>query len=201
MKFLPKRGGRVFLLVSSLLFLSHSFVRAQWYYQNEQGSQVKISGLDLQQRGIPYLNFKSGASFEMKNGALNRIDSLQFSLPSPLIPGTGVINKENPSEGAIDFQLTHSMVLPYLNQIHLIGYLSIDGVRSRINFQGDFVENNEETVTIVASTFVNSNDFQKDPDKWIIPDNKAPKIRLDVKLIIKNETNLSQLYPLSKKTS
>lgn len=176
------------------LFLLTGFNKAsaQMYFANFEGSQVKISGTKNNVQFTPVTSdFSCEGKFTMINGELEYLDDLMFNLPlnqqskeQTLINPTLLATVTPKSD--INFQLTHSMVLPLLNMIHAIGYLDIQGVKTRIDFHLDYIENNAETITIMAKKSIKLSDYKKDPISIFADAKTQDIIQLDLKLVIKN---------------
>ena len=187
-----------------LLFLLSGLqkVNAQLYFANFEGSQIKISGTKNNAPIAPSTaNFVCEGKFTMANGELQYLNALNFTLPlnkknKALINPTELAIANPPSE--INFQLTHAMVLPELSMIHAIGYLNIQGVKTRVDFHLDYIENSMETITVMGKKSIKLSDYKKDPISIFANAKTQDIIQLDLKLVIKNPAKAEYIATLAK---
>ncbi|MEJ5995752.1 hypothetical protein WG904_15075 [Pedobacter sp. Du54] len=164
---------------------------AQLFFSNLEGSQVKISSSSNNGQFAPITTqFTCEGKFNMINGELDHLNDLKFNLPlngknDQGLIHTAILNTSQPKND-INFELTHAMVLPELNMIHAIGYLNIQGVRTRVNFQLNYIENNSETITIMGKRAIKLSDYKKNPISVFADKKTQDIIQLDLKLVIKN---------------
>lgn len=194
-----------FSFVFFIFFLLTGSMRskAQLFFSDFAGSQVKISSSSNNANFAPSTNhFSVEGKFSMVNGELDYLNNLKFNLPlnnnskGQLISANDINTKQPKNE--INFELTHSMVLPELHIIHAIGFLDIQGVRTRVDFHLDYMENSNETITIMGSRAIKLSDYKKG---WIsvFADAKAQDIiKIDLKLVIKNPLKPNFIAALGK---
>lgn len=187
------------LLLFSLIALQE--VKAQLYFANFEGSQIKISGTKSNAQIAPITtNFVCEGKFTSENGELQNLNSLNFTLP--LIKNKALINPAQlattSNQTDINFQLTHSMVLPELGMIHAIGFLNIQGVKTRIALHLDYIENNAETITVMGKKAIQLSDYKKDPISVFADAKTQDIIQLDIKLVIKNPVKTDYIAALVK---
>lgn len=195
---------KLFSLTLALILLTgFQKLSAQLFFANLEGSQVKISGSKNNMQVAPITNhFSCEGKFTMINGELQYLSALKFNLPinsngkDHSLVHTIVLNTTQPKND-ISFELTHSMVLPELNLIHAIGYLDIQGVKTRVDFRLDYMENNNETITVMGKRLIKLSDYKKDPIS-IFADTKAQDIiQIDIKLVIKNPVKVEYIAALA----
>ena len=194
---------KVFILSVSIILLSGlQKLSAQLFYANLEGSQVRISGTKSNVQLAPITtNFSCEGKFTMVNGALQNLSGLSFNLPlNEMDKEQSLINADllptAQPKNDINFSLTHSMVLPELNMIHAIGYLAIQGVKTRVDFHLDYIENNGEMITVMGKKAIKLSDYKKDPIS-IFADKKTQNIiQLDIKLVIKNPSKIAYIAKL-----
>lgn len=177
---------------------------AQLFFANNEGSQVKISGTKNTTQLAPVTNyFSCEGKFTMVNGELQYLNALNFNLPLQAkqkdisLINTTVLATTQPKND-INFELTHSMVLPDLNVIHAIGYLDIQGVKTRVALHLDYIENNAETITVMGKRAVKLSDYKKDPISIFADAKTQDIIQLDIKLVIKNQAKADYIAALAK---
>ncbi|MES2652021.1 MAG: hypothetical protein V4663_09780 [Bacteroidota bacterium] len=189
-----------------LLILLTGFQKlsAQLYFANAEGSQIKISGTKNNVQIAPVTNyFSSEGKFTMIGGELHYLNSLNFNLPlrvenkSLTLINTALLATTEPKND-INFQLTHSMVLPELSMIHAIGYLTIQGVKTRVDFHLDYIENSAETITVMGKKAIKLSDYKKDPISIFADAKTQDIIQLDLKLVIKNPVKVDYIAALAK---
>ncbi len=200
-----KINTKVFSL-TLLLFLLTGFqnLSAQLYFSNFEGSQIKISGTKNNAQLSPITSsFLCEGKFTMVNGELQDLTSLSFTLPLNLknkeqaLISPAVLATVKPKND-INFQLTHAMVLPELNIIHTVGYLAIQGVKTRVDFHLDYIENNTETITVMGKKAIKLSDYKKDPISVFADAKTQDIIQLDIKLVIKNPVKVDYIATLAK---
>lgn len=177
---------------------------AQLFFSNFEGSQIKISSSSNNAQFAPITNhFSCEGKFTMINGELDNLSNLKFNLPinaknkNQALINTTVLNTNQP-KNEINFELTHAMVLPELHIIHSVGYLDIQGVKSRIDLFLDYMENNSETITVMGSRSIKLSDYKKDFIS-VFADKKAQDvIQLDLKLVLKNTAKAEYIAALTK---
>ncbi|RZL46040.1 MAG: hypothetical protein EOP00_16250 [Pedobacter sp.] len=177
---------------------------AQLYFSNIEGSQVKISSSSNNAQFAPITRqFTCEGKFNMINGELVYLNDLKFNLPinakakdEGLISAT-VLNSIQPKND-INFELTHSMVLPELNMIHAIGYLDIQGVKTRVNFNLDYIANTNETITIIGRRSIKLSDYKKNHISVFADKKTQDIIQIDLKLVIKNPAKVEYIASLAK---
>lgn len=185
------------LLVLGLLLIG-PYANAQMYFANFEGSQVKISGNAIKaQAKNTGNNFSCEGNFKMKDGELQSISSLKFSLATTLPKGSLLLTQASGAQN-INFELTNAMVLPLMQMVHVIGFLDIEGVRRRADFQLDFIENNHETITIMGAKSINLNEYKKQSN-YIFAAKEDEKILINLKLVIKNPQAINYLALLTNK--
>ncbi|MES2419162.1 MAG: hypothetical protein V4541_13325 [Bacteroidota bacterium] len=179
---------KAFLLMLTLgMVLGMPCVKAQMYYANLEGSRAKISD-NSSYRQLKNLesNFFCEGDFTMINGTLQNISSLKFSMPlnlqkrnqlliEPALVNTSALSKN------MNFELTHAMVLPLMNKIHIIGFLAIEGARNRVDFQFDYIENDENTITVMGTKMIELGDYKK---TYAVTKNKD-EVLLNLKMVLK----------------
>ncbi len=204
-RFSKPLAHRLFLL--TLVFtLSTGFQKlsAQLFFSNFEGSQIKISSSSNNGQFAPITNqFSCEGKFTMINGELDNLSDLKFNLPisaknknQGLISST-VLNTNQPKND-INFELTHSMVLPELHIIHTVGYLDIQGVKTRIDLFLDYMENNSETITVMGSRSIRLSDYKKDFISVFASKKDQDIIQLDLKLVIKNAAKAEYIAAIAK---
>lgn len=165
----------VFILLTGFQKLS-----AQLFFANLEGSQIKISSSKNNLAFAPITSqFTCEGNFTMVKGELAYLNALKFNLPNTAQP-----------KNDIQFELTHSMVLPELNVIHAIGYLAIQGVRTRVDFHLEYLENNSETITVMGKRSIKLSDYKKGYISVFADEKAQDIIQLDLKLVLKNPSNL-----------
>ncbi|RZK38393.1 MAG: hypothetical protein EOO90_22435 [Pedobacter sp.] len=184
--------ARVFsITLLVLLFIGVQNVSAQFFFSNFEGSQIKISNSKNNAQFAPLTgSLTCEGDFTMVNGSLDKLSSLNFNLPVDIQSKQALIEPTKLNTAApkndIGFELTHSMVLPKLGKIHAIGYLTIQGVRTRIDLHLDYVENNNETITVMGKRAIKLSDYKKDFISVFANAKAQDIIQLDLKLVIKN---------------
>jgi len=186
------------------LFTNFQKASAQLFFANLEGSQVKISGSKNNVQFAPITKrFSCEGKFTMINGELEYLDALKFNLPINLknkeevVINAAVLNTAQPKND-INFELTHSMVLPELNMIHAIGYLAIQGVKTRVDFHLDYIENNNETITVMGKRLIKLSDYKKYPISIFANEQAQDIIQLDLKLVIKSPVKAEYIVALTK---
>lgn len=192
------------LLIAVILLSGLQKVSAQLFFANYEGSQVKISGAKSNvQTASLTAQFSCEGKFSMVNGELQNLNALNFNLPlngtskDQSLISTTVLATAQPKND-INFSLTHSMVLPELNMIHAIGYLDIQGVKTRVDFHLDYIENNAETITIMGKKAIKLSDYKKDAISIFADAKTQDIIQLDIKLVLKNTPKVEYLAALVK---
>lgn len=187
-----------------LLTLSTSSQKlaAQLFFSNFEGSQVKISSSNTNVKLVPITSqFSCEGKFTMLNGELSYLSDLKFNLPLAVkdheFTNTAVLNTAQPKND-INFELTHSMVLPELNMIHAIGYLVVQGVKTRVDFHLDYIENNNQMITIMGRRSIKLSDYKKNSISVFSDAKTQDIIQLDLKLVIKNPTKVEYIAALAK---
>lgn len=196
---------KLFSLTLALILLTgFQELSAQLFFANIEGSQVKISGSKNNMQFAPITNrFSCEGKFTMINGELQFLNALKFNLSlnskskDQGLVNTMVLNTAQP-QNDISFELTHSMVLPELNLIHAIGYLNIQGVKTRVDFRLDYIENNNETITVMGKRLIKLSDYKKNPISIFEDAKKQDIIQLDLKLVIKNPAKIEYIAALAK---
>ncbi len=187
-----------------LLTLSTSSQKlaAQLFFSNFEGSQVKISSSNTNVKLVPITSqFSCEGKFTMLNGELSYLSDLKFNLPLAAkdqeFTNTKVLSAPRPIND-INFELTHSMVLPELNMIHAIGYLVVQGIKTRVDFHLDYMENNNEMITIMGRRSIKLSDYKKNSISVFSDAKTQDIIQLDLKLVIKNPTKVEYIAALAK---
>jgi len=177
---------------------------AQLFFSNDEGSQIKISSSRNQVNFTPITKqFSCEGKFSMINGELNYLNNLKFNLPlntksndEGLVSNTA-LNTIQPKND-INFELTHSMILPELHMIHAIGYLDIQGVKTRVDFHLNYMENNNETITVMGKRLIKLSDYKKNPVSIFANAKTQDIIQLDLKLVIKNPSKAEYIASSGK---
>lgn len=192
------------LTLALILLTGFQKLSAQLFFANLEGSQVKISGSKNNMQFAPVTNhFACEGKFTMINGELQNLNALKFNLSLNLnnkhqvLINTVVLNTDQPNNN-INFELTHSMVLPELNLIHVIGHLDIQGVKTRVDFRLDYIENNNETITVMGKRLIKLSDYKKNPISIFADTKTQDIIQLDLKLVIKNPAKVEYIAAVSK---
>ncbi len=219
-------------LVLSVLTIVQN-ASAQLFFANFGGSQVKISNIKNNGQFAPITNQLScEGKFMMINGELQYLNALKFNLSINLKnKDLALISNDSSNtlqpNNEINFELTHSMVLPELNMIHAIGYLAIQGVKTRVYFHLNYMENDNETITIMGKRAIKLSDYKKEPisifadetimslhsqnamnklmiassplkNKLYSNEKEQDIIQLDLKLVIKNSAKTEYIAVLVK---
>lgn len=177
---------------------------AQLFYANSQGAQIKISNSKNNAGHAASTNaLLCEGKFINEDGNLRALKELRFDLPLSLTNKNALLVDPVSVNAAelkndINFELTHSMVLPQLNIVHTIGYLYIQGARMRVEFQFNFVENNAETITLTARKMIRLSDFKREFISVFADDNAQDIIQMDLKLVIKNHNENMYLAAVVK---
>ncbi|RZK48605.1 MAG: hypothetical protein EOO99_09810 [Pedobacter sp.] len=90
----------------------------------------------------------------IKEGQLEDIQNLKFSMPKAILKSiendTLVIDKK------VYFEQSRVMILPLMGMIHLIGELSIDGIKTTADFHLSYSVNEDQSVSFKGSKLLKS---------------------------------------------
>ena len=195
---------KLFSLTLVLILLTgFQKLSAQLFFSNVEGSQVKISSSNNNAQFASITKqFTCEGKFNMINGELDYLNDLKFNLPLNAkakdqgLVSSRVLNTTEPKND-INFELTHSMVLPELHMIHAIGYLDIQGVKTRVDFHLDYIESNSETITIMGKRSIKLSDYKKNPISVFANAKAQDIIQLDLKLVIKNPAKVEYIAAIA----
>jgi polyisoprenoid-binding protein YceI len=131
-------------------------------YKVITSSQIKVLGTsNLHDWDMVANQFTCDGSFTVKNGVLQDVTSLQFTLPVTNLKGKeGLLNtrayKALDAEKfkTITFKLTDATVVPLQKIIKATGNLTISGVTKVITLQANYVVNADESITCKGSEAV-----------------------------------------------
>lgn len=194
----------LFFILSGLPVLFGSKANAQLCFSNIEGSSIRISSDRIPVNAdnkSQYLQCEG--NFSNVQGELQQLNTLKFSIPSMDRPDGGRLIKTEELNGVqtnndIKFEMTHSMVLPELHIIHAIGYLIVQGIRTRVDFSFDYVENDSETITITTRKLIRLSDYKKQFLSVFESDSKRDVIHMDMKLVIRKPAKPSYIALLEE---
>ena len=145
------------ILLVLAAFTHHA--QGQTTYKIAAGSQIKVSGTsNMHDWNMLASNFNCQANFVMKNGDLQDVSTLTFTLPVSNLKSKDklmdtraykALNEEKYK--TISFKLTDATVVSNQNIIKATGQLTISGVTKPVTIQTAYVVNADESITYKGS--------------------------------------------------
>jgi polyisoprenoid-binding protein YceI len=131
-------------------------------YKVITSSQIKVLGTsNLHDWDMVANQFTCDGTFTVKNGVLQDVKSLQFSLPVTNLKGKeGLLNTRaykalnSDKYKTITFKLTDATVVSQQKLIKATGNLTISGVTKLVTLQANYVVNADESITCKGSEAV-----------------------------------------------
>ncbi len=158
-----------FFLIT-FVFLTIAFISAmekQHFYRRASGSQIIVTGFStVTPWKLKAQDFTCEASLQIKDNALQEISGLSFSLPIKQLesrdPHVKLLMNDvfqlNEVE-AISFKQSRQMVLPIMQKVHMIGYLTMGKTSQRIDLQMDYVMHEDKTISFKGVKTIKLSDF------------------------------------------
>jgi len=163
-------------------------------YQLVTSSQIKVIGTsNLHDWDMTATNFTCEGKFVTKNGALQDLSSLTFSLPVANLKGeekllTTRAHKalKAADNSKITFKLTKATVISQQKIINAIGNLTIAGVTNPVNLKIAYVVNADESITCKGAEVVNMSTYKiKAPSFMLGALKVGDKVTIDILLKLK----------------
>lgn len=163
-------------------------------YQLVTSSHVKVTGTsNIHDWNMTATNFTCEADFKAKNGVLNDLNSLSFTLPVVNLKG-----KENllntrahkalkaDTYSKIAFKLTKATVVSPQKIINAIGNLTIAGVTNQVTLKVAYIVNADESITCRGTEIVNMSNYKiKAPSFMMGALKVGDKVTIDLLLKLK----------------
>jgi polyisoprenoid-binding protein YceI len=162
---IPKYGMLSTLFIALGLFLSTVNAQGQTSYKIIPGSTIKVFGTsNLHDWNMTASTFTCDASFKVKDGELQDLSALSFSLPVTNLKSkedlmdTRAYKALKASEfNKITFKLKDASIMPQ-QKIKATGNLTIGGVTKEVVIMTSYVLNSDETITCKGSELVKMSD-------------------------------------------
>ena len=136
--------------------------QAQTAYKVTAGSQIKVSGTsNMHDWNMLSSNFTCQGNFVMKDGDLQDVNTLVFSLPVCNLKSKDklmdtraykALNEEK--HKSISFKLTNATVIPQQKIIKATGDLTISGVTKPVTIQTAYTINADQSITYKGSKLI-----------------------------------------------
>ena len=97
-------------------------------------------------------------SFTLKDGCLDEVKS--FALKMNLLPSDRILS-EHLSNDSLEFELTHVMILPYMNLVHIVGNLEVEGVTRRTELDFSYSVNKDQSLSLSGTKLIKLSDYRK----------------------------------------
>ncbi|KAA5538950.1 YceI family protein [Adhaeribacter rhizoryzae] len=158
----------ILLAIFGIMAITILSVRGQTPYKLMTGSLIKVSGTsNVHDWNMEASNVTCEANFKMKNGQLQDLNSLHFTLPVNNLKSKDKLMdtrtykalkaKEYPE---ISFKLTKASVVTQQKIINATGNLTIAGVTNSVNLQTSYVVNADESITCQGTKSIKMSDFK-----------------------------------------
>lgn len=137
-------------------------------------------------------NFKALASskdlnaegnFTLKDGCLDEVKF--FALKMNLLPSDR-ISSEFLSNNSLEFELTHVMILPYMNLIHIVGNMEVEGVSRRTELDFSYSVNEDQSLSLSGAKLIKLSDYRKVAKTNALNPRSTNEINLVFNLLLKN---------------
>lgn len=164
-------------------------------YKIITSSSIKVLGTsNMHDWDMTAVNFTCDGNFKVKNGVLEDVTSLSFSLPVINLKGKESLlnsraHKALNSEKfkTITFKLTSATVVPGQKVINANGNLTISGVTKPITLKTNYVVNADQSITCRGSETLNMSTFGvKAPSFMMGALKTGDKVTIDFVLKLKN---------------
>ncbi len=184
------------LLTFSLLVNAGS-AQAQSIYKIIPGSQIKVFGTsNLHDWNMTASTFSCEGSFKVKEGELQDVSALSFSLPVTNLKSkedlmdTRAYKALKASEfSKIVFKLKNAAMLPQ-QKIRATGTLTIGGASNEVVITSSYVVNSDETITFKGSKQIKMSDHNiKAPSFMMGALKTGNDVTIDIMLKLKKQNN------------
>ena len=149
-------------LIAMMILITLAFIQsaqAQTAYKLTAGSHIKVSGTsNMHDWDMLSNNFSCQGDFVMKDGDLQDVNSLVFTLPvnnlkskDKLMDGRAYKALNEEKYKSITFKLTNATVIPQQKIIKATGDLTISGVTKPVTIQTAYVVNADQSITYKGS--------------------------------------------------
>ena len=200
MKTIKEQTIRLIIIAVLVLFTAVAFTQsavAQTSYKVGAGSQIKVSGTsNLHDWNMLTGNFSCQGNFIMKNGALQDVSSLMFTLPvinlrskDKLMDTRAYKTLNEEKYKMITFRLTNATVVPQLKIIRVTGDLTISGVTKLVSMQTAYVVNADESITCKGTKTIKMSNYAiKAPSFMMGALKTGDDVTIDILLKLKKDS-------------
>ncbi|MEJ7694518.1 YceI family protein [Daejeonella sp.] len=173
---------------------------SQTSYKSTAGSQIKVTGTsNLHAWNMLATTFTSEGSLKVRDGELQDISSLSFSLPVTNLKSkddlldTRAYKALKASEfNRITFRLKGATVMPQ-QKIKVTGDLTIAGVTNEIIIMSTYAMNSDETITFKGAKQIKMSDHKiKAPSFMMGALKTGNEVNIEILLKLKRQNSIAQ---------
>jgi hypothetical protein len=124
------------------------------------------------------------SNFTLKDGRLDEVKS--FALKMNLLPSDQDFSAHLTTD-SLAFELTHVMVLPYMNLVHIVGNMEVDGVSRRTELDFNYSVNEDQSLTLSGTKLIKLSDYKKIAKIKTDAPKQTSEINLMFNLLLKND--------------
>lgn len=176
---------RITLLSFVLIAVFFQNANAQLNSDSESNVVVDLSigSLKSNFKAIGNSKLNTESNFIIKDGCLDELKS--FALKMNLLPSDKAFS-DHLTNDSLEFELTHVMILPYMNLIHIVGNMEVEGVSKRTELDFSYSVNQDQSLTLSGTKLIKLSDFRKADRVTPLNPRLTNEISLVFNLLLKN---------------
>ena len=174
-----------------------SFVLVAVFFQNANAQSntdtesnvvvdFSMGALKSNFKAIGNSKLNTEGNFTLKDGCLDEVKS--FALKMNLLPADQDFSAHLTTD-SLAFELTHVMILPYMNLVHIVGNMEVEGVTRRTELDFSYAVNEDQSLSLSGTKLIKLSDYRKVAKANAANPRSNNEINLVFNLLLKNNHN------------